>query len=122
MVAFYINGQRYAVGASGPVWWLDDAKWAPRWGWWPWLIAFAVGCLLLAFNIVNDARVRPDPTLGRPPTTPPDPDDDPATPAYPTDTASDVPTTAPGSHASPPGLTLGTVGPVSLGGSGSSSR
>jgi hypothetical protein len=89
MVAFYTNGQRYAVGASGPVWWLEDAKWAPRWGWWPWLIAFAVGCLLLAFNIVNDARVRPDPTLGRPSTTHPDPDD-PATAAYPTDNESYV--------------------------------
>ena len=64
MAAFYINGQRYAVGWNGAVWWLDEAKWAPRFGWWPWLIAFAVGCLLLAFNIIRDARVQPNPLLG----------------------------------------------------------
>ena len=72
MVAFYINGQRYAVGWNGPVWWLDEAKWEPRFGWWPWLITFAVGCLLLAFNIIRDARVQPNPLLGETVTTGPD--------------------------------------------------
>lgn len=72
MVAFYINGQRYAVGWNGPVWWLDDSKWEPRFGWWPWLITFAMGCLLLAFNIIRDARVQPNPSLGRTLATGPD--------------------------------------------------
>ena len=54
------------------MWWLDEAKWEPRFGWWPWLITFAVGCLLLAFNIIRDARVQPNPLLGETVTTGPD--------------------------------------------------
>ena len=37
-VSIYLNGRRYAVGAAGPVWFLDQAQWSPALGWWPWLL------------------------------------------------------------------------------------
>ncbi len=36
-VAWYVNARRYAVGGSGPEWFLGHAAWAPPAGWWTWL-------------------------------------------------------------------------------------
>ncbi len=37
VLAFVVNGKRYAVGSAGPVWFVPDAVWAPPAGWLPWL-------------------------------------------------------------------------------------
>jgi hypothetical protein len=34
VVAWYVNAKRYAVGGSGPEWFLSRAAWAPSAGWW----------------------------------------------------------------------------------------
>ena len=46
-LAWYVNAKRYAVGGSGPVWFLGSAAWSPPGGWWPWLVvAVAAGCCI----------------------------------------------------------------------------
>jgi hypothetical protein len=48
MGAWYVNAKRYAVGGSGPEWFLGRAAWAPPAGWWTWLVAMALGAISLA--------------------------------------------------------------------------
>jgi hypothetical protein len=65
--AWYVNAKRYAVGGSGPIWFLDSAAWSPPLGWWL-LLAVAVlagGCLAAlavdrahATGVVSFARCR----------------------------------------------------------------
>jgi hypothetical protein len=47
LVAWYVNAKRYAVGGSGPEWFLGRAAWSPPAGWWIWLAtaALASACL-----------------------------------------------------------------------------
>jgi hypothetical protein len=47
-VAWYVNAKRYAVGGSGPVWFLGQAAWSPPGGWWLWLIAVVAAGICLA--------------------------------------------------------------------------
>jgi hypothetical protein len=47
-VSLWTNGRRYAVGLSGSLWFLDDARWTPAGGWAPWLALAAVGAAGLA--------------------------------------------------------------------------
>jgi hypothetical protein len=48
-LAWYVNAKRYAVGGSGPVWFLGSAAWSPPGGWWPWLVAVVLaGCCIAA--------------------------------------------------------------------------
>ena len=47
-VALYSNSRRYAVGTSGPRWFLGHALWSPPGGWWIWLGVGAAGAVLLA--------------------------------------------------------------------------
>ncbi|MBV8303921.1 MAG: DUF2142 domain-containing protein, partial [Acidimicrobiia bacterium] len=49
-LAWYLNGRRYAVGTSGPRWFLGRAQWTPTGGWLAWLAVAAAGavCLLAA--------------------------------------------------------------------------
>ncbi len=46
--AWYVNAKRYAVGGSGPVWFLGQAAWSPPGGWWIWLIAVVAAGICLA--------------------------------------------------------------------------
>jgi hypothetical protein len=46
--AWYVNAKRYAVGGSGPAWFLGQAAWSPPAGWWTWLIAVALAAVCLA--------------------------------------------------------------------------
>jgi hypothetical protein len=46
-VAWWTNARRFAVGVSGPRWFLPAAEWSPPLGWWPWLLAAVAGALLL---------------------------------------------------------------------------
>lgn len=48
-----INARRYAVGTSGPWFFLDDAQWAPAYGWVTWLGLGLVGAVLLAAVLVR---------------------------------------------------------------------
>jgi hypothetical protein len=46
--AWYTNAKRFAVGVSGPVWFLPDASWSPPLGWGIWLaVVLLAGCCLL---------------------------------------------------------------------------
>jgi Predicted membrane protein (DUF2142) len=47
-VALWTNGRRYAVGLSGPLLFIDDARWTPAGGWVPWLVLAAGGAAGLA--------------------------------------------------------------------------
>jgi len=47
-LAFYVNSRRYAVGTSGPRWFVGRAQWSPPGGWWIWLGVGTVGAVLLA--------------------------------------------------------------------------
>jgi len=47
-LAFYLNSRRYAVGTSGPRWFVGHALWSPPAGWWLWLGVGVVGAALLA--------------------------------------------------------------------------
>jgi len=61
-VAWYVNAKRYAVGGSGPVWFLGRAAWAPPAGWWTWLAAAVLaGLCLAALALVH--RDTPSPTV-----------------------------------------------------------
>jgi uncharacterized integral membrane protein len=46
--ALYANAKRFAVGTLGPDWFVPAAVWRPPGGWWLWLLATALGALLLA--------------------------------------------------------------------------
>jgi hypothetical protein len=67
-LAFYLNSRRYAVGTSGPRWFLGREQWAPTGGWGVWLVLAAVGALLLATGgLITSARSeRSDRAAGRP--------------------------------------------------------
>ncbi len=46
--ALYLNGKRYAVGADSVLtWFVPAAKWAPLFGWLPWLTLGVVACLAM---------------------------------------------------------------------------
>ena len=52
--AWYVNAKRYAVGGSGPAWFLGQAAWSPPGGWWPWLIAAALaGVCLVGASVTS---------------------------------------------------------------------
>lgn len=52
--ALYLNGKRYAVGASSPLtWFVPDAKWSPPLGWLPWLILGLVACLAMVMSWIR---------------------------------------------------------------------
>jgi hypothetical protein len=54
VVGLYYNAQRYAVGVNGPMVFLGDAQWSPRFGWIPWLtIGLAGGVALAAVAIAS---------------------------------------------------------------------
>jgi hypothetical protein len=46
--AWYVNAKRYAVGSSGPSWFLGRAAWAPPAGWVTWLTAAVLATVCLA--------------------------------------------------------------------------
>lgn len=46
--AWYVNAKRYAVGRSGPEWFLGRAAWTPPAGWWLWLTVVVLASLCLA--------------------------------------------------------------------------
>lgn len=57
ILAWYVNARRYAVGTSGPTWFLPHASWAPPGGWWPWLaLALAAGGCLAAAVFARPGR------------------------------------------------------------------
>jgi Predicted membrane protein (DUF2142) len=47
IIAWYVNARRYAVGASGPTWFLSNATWAPPGTWSAWLVAMLLAGLCL---------------------------------------------------------------------------
>jgi hypothetical protein len=47
LTAWWANAHRFAVGRSGPRWFLDKAEWSPSSGWWLWFILAVVGAALL---------------------------------------------------------------------------
>jgi hypothetical protein len=49
LIAWWTNARRYAVGASGPTWFLGVAQWSPPVGWVAWATVAVVASLLLAF-------------------------------------------------------------------------
>ena len=57
-VSVYVNARRYAVGLDGPVLFLDDAEWAPRFGWMPWFGVTALGAIWMGVMIVRGGRGR----------------------------------------------------------------
>ena len=59
LFAVYWNARRYAVGSTGPTWFLPDAEWAPPGGFVPWLIVAALGAVILGVGTVT-ARGRVD--------------------------------------------------------------
>jgi hypothetical protein len=45
----YANARRFAVGVTGPQWFVGHAvAWAPRGGWWFWFVIMVLGAGLLA--------------------------------------------------------------------------
>jgi hypothetical protein len=49
--AWYENARRYAVGTSGPRWFLNHAQWVPAGGWLLWIAVAAAGCLCIAAGV-----------------------------------------------------------------------
>jgi hypothetical protein len=45
--AWYVNAKRYAVGGSGPTWFLSSAAWSPPVAWWLLLAIAVLGCVFL---------------------------------------------------------------------------
>ncbi|HYB22316.1 MAG TPA: DUF2142 domain-containing protein [Solirubrobacteraceae bacterium] len=62
--AWYADAKRFAVGASGPLWFPPSATWTPPLGWGLWLgIVLAAGCCLLAVPALGGAAsAAPSPT------------------------------------------------------------
>jgi hypothetical protein len=58
VAAWYVNARHYAVGGSGPVWFLGRAAWTPPAGWWTWLGAAVLAGVCLAAVSLGD-RERP---------------------------------------------------------------
>jgi hypothetical protein len=52
--AWYVNAKYYAVGGSGPGWFLSRAAWAPPAGWWTWLVAAVLAGVCLAAVSLGD--------------------------------------------------------------------
>jgi Predicted membrane protein (DUF2142) len=67
-LAFYLNARRYAVGTSGPRWFIGHAQWAPPGGWWIWLgLGIGGAALLAAGGLIPSARTeRNDAAADRP--------------------------------------------------------
>ena len=59
--AILVNARRYAVGIEGPIWFLPTAKWAPVFGWLPWLLIAVAAAVGLAWMIIWSGRVEPVP-------------------------------------------------------------
>jgi hypothetical protein len=59
--AWYLNAKRYAVGGSGPTWFLGSAAWSPPAGWWILLalVVVAGACLAALPLAVPTERGRP---------------------------------------------------------------
>jgi hypothetical protein len=56
-LTFYLNSRRYAVGTSGPRWFLGQALWTPTGGWWLWLAVGVIGAgSLAAGGLMRSAR------------------------------------------------------------------
>lgn len=47
LMAWYVNAKRYAVGGSGPEWFLSHAAWSPPTGWWTWFAATVLASFCL---------------------------------------------------------------------------
>ena len=54
-VGFYASARRSSVGTAGPWLFPLHPEWSPPLGWWPWLLAAAVGAALIT-------AARPEPT------------------------------------------------------------
>jgi hypothetical protein len=67
-LAFYLNARRYAVGTSGPRWFVSHALWSPPGGWWIWLgLGIGGAALLAAGGLIPFARAeRNDAAADRP--------------------------------------------------------
>ena len=50
LTAWWVNSRRYAVGTSGPWWFLGSARWSPPLGWEPWLALVLAACALLIYG------------------------------------------------------------------------
>ncbi|WP_460434661.1 DUF2142 domain-containing protein [Angustibacter speluncae] len=61
-----INARRYAVGSTGPWFFVDDAQWAPAYGWVTWLGLGLVGAVLLAVVLARAPALGPRPVDSRP--------------------------------------------------------
>jgi hypothetical protein len=46
-VAWYLNGQRAAVGTTGSLQFVSRPGWSPPLGWWPWIAVAGAGVLML---------------------------------------------------------------------------
>jgi Predicted membrane protein (DUF2142) len=72
LVAFWVNGRRYAVGDDGPVFFLRRSEWSPPGGWTVWVLLAAVGvACLVAAPLTAERQARPglrgpNGTAGRP--------------------------------------------------------
>ncbi|HKN40526.1 MAG TPA: DUF2142 domain-containing protein, partial [Acidimicrobiia bacterium] len=49
-LAWYVNAHRYAVGTSGPRWFLGRAEWSPPGGWLVWIVLAGVGTACLGLG------------------------------------------------------------------------
>ena len=58
--AWFINARRFAVGTSGPRWFVGHAQWSPPGGWLIWVVVAFAGTALLALAAVTMGAV----TLG----------------------------------------------------------
>ncbi len=54
VAAWYVNARRYAVGGSGPEWFLGRAAWTPPVGWWTWLTAVVLAGVCLGAVALAD--------------------------------------------------------------------
>jgi Predicted membrane protein (DUF2142) len=54
--AWYVNAKRYAVGSTGPEWFLGGAGWSPPAGWWTWLavVVTASACLAALATVKSE--------------------------------------------------------------------
>jgi hypothetical protein len=55
--AWYVNAKRYAVGASGPEWFLRSAAWSPPDGWWLWFAAAVLAASCLGVLALPNSRL-----------------------------------------------------------------
>jgi len=75
LIAVYTNARRYAVGTSGPLWFLADSRWHPPLGWPIWLVVAGAGAIWLAvfagrshreaaFGVVSEKATRTQANAG----------------------------------------------------------